>query len=229
MVAGGDGAAGGEDAGKCVVRTDSSGERAVVRTDGGSPDSPDPGEPSVVVSLPEPMRHELKDPLGPIYTDADDLLGAAGDPLVAVGDIVTYHLLLSHSRPTVALVDGKTKREAVTDEVREAIDTGAFDRHVQVRNPAATLTVDLLTALHEAFDRATAGEGQSTVIEVTDGEEDLAALPALAVAPDGASIVYGQPDEGMVLAGVDDEARAGARDLLDRMDGDPDRLWELLE
>jgi uncharacterized protein (UPF0218 family) len=192
-------------------------------------DSPDPGQPRVVLSLPESMRHELKDPLGPIYTDADELLGAAGRPLIAVGDIVTYHLLTSRSRPTVALVDGKTKREAVSAEVRDAIDTGAFDRHVTVRNPAATLTAGLLEELRAALDRAVAGEGQSTVIEVTDGEEDLAALPALAVAPDGAGVVYGQPDEGMVLATVDDEARAGVWDLLDRMDGDIEQVRELLD
>jgi uncharacterized protein (UPF0218 family) len=185
-------------------------------------------DPDIVLSLPDSLRHELKDPLGPIYTEADDLLGAVGQPLVTVGDIVTYHLLLSQSRPAVALVDGKTKREAVDAEVREAIDTGAFDHHVTVRNPAATLTASLLTELRAALDRATAGEGQSTVVEIVEGEEDLAALPALAVAPEGAGVVYGQPDEGMVLATVDDEARAGVRDLLERMDGDVARARDLL-
>ncbi|MFB6205700.1 MAG: GTP-dependent dephospho-CoA kinase family protein [Haloglomus sp.] len=190
--------------------------------------SPDPGQPRVVLSLPESLRHELKDPLGPVYTDASELLGEAGTPLIAVGDIVTYHLLMDHSRPAIALVDGKTKREAVEADVREAIDTGAFDHHVTVCNPAATLTADLLAELRAALDRATAGEGQSTVIEVVDGEEDLAALPALAVAPDGAGIVYGQPDEGMVLATVDDEARGSVWDLMARMDGDIERARELL-
>jgi len=195
---------------------------------GADDDSPDPGQPRVVLSLPDSMRHELKDPLGPIYTDADELLGRSGSPLIAVGDIVTYHLLLGHTRPAIALVDGKTKREAVTAEVRDAIDTGAFDHHVRVRNPAATLTVGLLEELRAALDRATAGEGQSTVIEVVEGEEDLAALPALAVAPDDAGVVYGQPDEGMVLATVDDEARAGVWDLLERMDGDIEQVRDLL-
>ena len=194
---------------------------------GTAPDAPDPGDPRVVLSLPKSLRGELKDPLGPIYTDAAALLDETGRPLIAVGDIVTYHLLHSGAQPTVALVDGKTKREAVDAEIREAIDTGAFDRHVRVRNPAGTLTVDLLTELRAALDHATAGEGR-TVIEVTEGEEDLAALPALAIAPGGAGIVYGQPDQGMVLATVDEAAREGVRDLLERMDGDVERVRELL-
>jgi uncharacterized protein (UPF0218 family) len=199
-------------------------------TEAGDIDSPDPGaQPSVVVSLPESLRGELREPMGPIYTEVEALLADAGGPVVAVGDIVTYHLLAAGARPAVALIDHKTKREAVTDEVREAVDAGRFDRHVTVRNPAATLTRDLLEDLRAALDRATAGEGESTVVEVIEGEEDLAALPALAVAPEGASVVYGQPDEGMVLAAVDADARAGVWDLLERMDGDVARLRELLD
>jgi uncharacterized protein (UPF0218 family) len=193
----------------------------------GYTDNPDGTDTDVVVSLQAALRGELKEPMGPIYTATDDLLAAAGRPLIAVGDIVTYHLLEAGARPAVALVDGKTKREAVDREVREAI--GGFDRHVTVENPAATLTADLLVALRAALDRATAGEGQSTVVEVTAGEEDLAALPAIAAAPEGASVVYGQPDEGMVLVAVDDEATAGATDLLDRLEGDTERLWALLD
>jgi uncharacterized protein (UPF0218 family) len=212
---------------------DGAGGDAPGDADGDGPDadgdSPDPGDTAVVLSLPESLRGELKDPLGSIYTATDELLADAGRPLIAVGDIVTYHLLEAGSRPTIALVDGKTKREAVADEVNEAIDTGSFDRHVTVRNPAATLTAGLLEALRAAIDRATAGEGQSTVIEVTAGEEDLAALPALAIAPEGAAVVYGQPDEGMVLGAADDETRAGVWNLLERMDGDVERARELLE
>jgi uncharacterized protein (UPF0218 family) len=196
----------------------------------GGDDSLAPGaQPSVVVSLPESLRGELTEPMGPVYTEPGALLADAGKPVVAVGDIVTYHLLEADARPAVALVDGKTEREAISAEVSDAIDAGRFDHRVTVRNPAATLTRELLEELGAAVDRATAGEGQSTVIEVTEGEEDLAALPALVMAPDGAAVVYGQPDEGMVLAAVDGEARSGARDLLERMDGDVERLRELLD
>jgi hypothetical protein len=94
-----------------------------------------------------------------------------------------------------------------------------------VANPQATLSADLLTELRAAIDRAADGE---TTVLVVEGEGDLAALPVLVAAPDGASLVYGQPDEGMVLATVTPEVREGALDLLERMDGDPARMRESL-
>jgi len=44
--------------------------------------------------LPDDLRHELRrEPMGPIETDADRLLETVDGPLIAVGDVVTYHLL----------------------------------------------------------------------------------------------------------------------------------------
>lgn len=173
-----------------------------------------------VVSLPRSLRGELKEPLGPIFTDVETLLESAGRPLVAVGDVVTYHLESVGVTPDVALVDGITKRDAVAPEVRNAVSDDA--RHVQVENPAGVLTDDLLIALVEAIDA-----GESTVL-VIDGEEDLAALPAVLAVPPGASVVYGQPNEGMVLSNVTSELQADVADLLARMDGDTERLFTLV-
>jgi uncharacterized protein (UPF0218 family) len=183
------------------------------------------GAAEVVVELQQALRPELKEPMGPLYTDAAALLAGAGTPIVAVGDIVTYHLTTADHTPGVALVDGRTKRAAVEDHIEAAIDGDRFDNEVSVANPPATLSAALLSALREAMTDATAGE---TTVVVVDGEEDLAALPAIATAPDGASVVYGQPDEGMVVVDADADARAAVTDILDRMDGDGDRLWALL-
>jgi uncharacterized protein (UPF0218 family) len=181
---------------------------------------------AVVAELQAELRSELKEPVGPIYTDTDALLAEAGSPLIAVGDIVTYHLMTAERTPDVALVDGKTKRSAVEDHIRAEIDDGAFDRERRVQNPPGTLSADLLTALRDAIGDA--AEGHSTVI-VVEGEEDLAALPAVVAAPTGASVVYGQPDEGMVLVTCEGEAVDRMRELLGRMDGDTERLWAILD
>ncbi len=180
----------------------------------------------VVVSLQQELRGELKEPMGAVYTETDALLSAAEPPIVAVGDMVTYHLIEAGRTPDVALIDGLTKRSAIDDHVREAIESGVFDREVTVSNPAAGLSAALLSALADALDAA--AEGETTVL-VVDGEEDLATLPAVAAAPTGASVVYGQPDEGMVLVDCDEEIKARVSDLFDRMDGDADRLRALLE
>jgi uncharacterized protein (UPF0218 family) len=186
----------------------------------------DDTDTEVVVSLQEALRSELKDPMGTVYTEADALFAAADPPLIAVGDIVTYHLIEADHRPDVALIDGQTKRSAIEDHIQEAIDAGVFDREVDVENAAAGLSAGLLSALATAIDAA--GEGESTVI-VVDGEEDLATLPAIAAAPSGASVVYGQPDEGMVLVECDEAIKTRVTDLFERMDGDDERLWDLLD
>jgi len=170
--------------------------------------------------LPDALRHELKEPMGPIETDTDRLLEAVDGPLIAVGDVVTYHLLQADRRPDVALVDGRTKRSEVDEEIREAVTEGAS---IEVRNPPAELGVPVVRALR----RALSTDDPTTIL--VDGEEDLVALPAIVAAPEGASVVYGQPDEGMVHVKVTDDHRAEMRELLERFDGDTERFWDLLE
>ena len=184
-----------------------------------------------MLTLPNSLRDAFKRPLGPVTADADELLAAAAEtrgeraapdaPIVAVGDVVTYHLREAGRVPDVALIDGKTEREAVRAEIETAL--AAVDgRRIPVENPAASLSAELLEALAAALDDA-----EPVVIEVT-GEEDLAALPAILAAPDGASVVYGQPGEGMVRVAVTPESRAEARELFEALDGDVEAAYEAL-
>ena len=54
--------------------------------------------------------------------------------------------------------------------------------------------------------------GRSAVI--VDGEEDLLALVAISVAPDGSLVVYGQPNEGLVLVPVTSQKKKEIADIL---------------
>lgn len=177
----------------------------------------------VVVELPDSIRDELKEPAGPLYTDANTMLAAAGEQLLTVGDVVTSHVLAAGGQPAVALVDERTERTAVDDSVADRIAGARFDRELRVTNPSATLTAELLSALRTALD------SEGTTLVVVDGEEDLATLPAVVAAPTGASVVYGQPGEGMVLVPVDGPTVERMRALLSRMDGDSERLFSILE
>ena len=172
----------------------------------------------VVLRLPEAIREEFKDPLGPVFTDADALLAEAGDPLVAVGDIVTHHLIEAGREPDLAAVDGLTERGQTEDDVRDLLDRG----DTRVWNPAARLTAEALRAVRDGL---AAGEPTTVVV---DGEEDLLTLPVVLAAPADASVVYGQPGEGMVHVHVDDETRERARDLFDRLEGDHERARSAL-
>jgi len=190
-----------------------------------------------MLTLPDSLRGAFKDPLGPVTTDADELLAAAAEtaathaaptadrdgsaPIVAVGDVVTYHLRAAGRVPDVAVIDGKTEREAVDEEIEAALADPEV-RRVSVSNPAASLSAELLSALATAL-----GEDEPVWIEVT-GEEDLATLPAILAAPDGASVVYGQPGEGMVRVPVTSETRSEVRELFEALDGDIGGAYDAL-
>jgi len=192
------------------------------------------GSSDPLLTLPESLRDAFKEPLGPVTTDASALLravdetrerhgsAAAGRPqLIAVGDVVTYHLREAGRVPDVAFVDGKTEREAVREEIATAL-AGTAERRTTVENPAAALSAALLEALAEALAAA-----DPVTIEVA-GEEDLAALPAMLAAPLGSTVVYGQPGEGMVRVAVTPETRRRARELFEGLAGDTAAGYEIL-
>jgi uncharacterized protein (UPF0218 family) len=168
------------------------------------------------LSLPESLRQAFKEPFGPVYTDAEELLAGVDGPVVAVGDVVTAHLLRAGRTPDLSVIDGRTKREAVSEKTAAALE--ALPPGVEVRNPAAELTEPLLDALCDGLSAT-----EPRVVDV-DGEEDLATLPVVVAAATGTAVVYGQPDEGMVLVRVTPETRAEMERLLRQFDGDADAV-----
>ena len=50
-----------------------------------------------------------------------------------------------------------------------------------------------------------------------DGEEDLATLPAIKLCENGAKVIYGMPDRGIVVVDVDQQAKERANKLLEMM------------
>jgi uncharacterized protein (UPF0218 family) len=173
-----------------------------------------------MLSLPIELREELKDPIGTLFEEPEELLAGAGDPLIAVGDVVTFHLRRAGRDPDVSVIDGLTEREEVSEEVAAVLE--GDDPRVRVENPAGELSEPLLRGLVEAISR------EEPVVVSVDGEEDLATLPAIVTAPFGSSVVYGQPGVGMVHVTVDAQTRAFARNFIERMDGDSEAALSLL-
>ena len=68
-------------------------------------------------------------------------------------------------------------------------------------NPAGTITDDLWETIGKALELSNSGE--CYVIEVA-GEEDLAVLPCILMTNPETTILYGQPNEGLVLLKVSD-------------------------
>ena len=164
--------------------------------------------------LPDEVRPLLKRPLGQLFSDvatAVERLRRLHPPkLIAVGDVVTAELLEAGLKPDVAVVDMMVMRSPADEKTKRAIEN--FEAAiVKVKNPAGTITQELREALETA---------RSPLKIVVDGEEDLATLPAVLLAPLSSVVVYGQPGEGLVLVEVTEQKKREFEELLNRFKAD---------
>jgi hypothetical protein len=154
--------------------------------------------------LPEAERASLKRPFGEVFPGIRALLPRIrGKTVYAVGDVVTHNLLREGITPRVAIIDGHTMRAPCTRVPDIPV------RRILARNPPGTISDDLVRAIRDALARPPA-------VIFVEGEEDLAVLPLVLAAPEGAVVLYGQPGEGVVLRVVDGEAKALAAAFVDR-------------
>jgi uncharacterized protein (UPF0218 family) len=152
--------------------------------------------------LPEEHRRLFKEPFGVLYRTMDEVVPLIeGKDVYTVGDVVTHNLQKKGITPAVAIVDGYTMRSPCN---RMLVFHGEC---IQVKNPAGTITDELISALEHAVRNP-----PSTII--VDGEEDLAVIPLVLTAHNGAIVLYGQPRKGVVLRIIDSEARKTAQRLL---------------
>jgi uncharacterized protein (UPF0218 family) len=112
--------------------------------------------------------------------------------------------------PDVVIVDNKTKRMPIPDHVVKSLDHDSY-KTVEVKNPPATLTKELMDMIRESLQEA------DRIKIVVDGEEDLATLPAILYAPLGSVVVYGQPNEGSVMVKVTTEKKKHIEELMKQM------------
>ena len=152
--------------------------------------------------LPPGKRHFFKIPFGTLYADCEDVLPLIEKKTVyTVGDVVTWHLVRRGVVPRIAIIDGHTMRSPFNRS------PAVFQKKLHARNPPGTITRELMDVL----DQAVRGPW---VLVLVDGEEDLAVIPLVIAAPDGALILYGQPGEGVVLCEVTPAAKEKARTML---------------
>jgi uncharacterized protein (UPF0218 family) len=157
-----------------------------------------------MLTLPEEHRKLFQEPFGDLYRNISEILPLlAGHVVYSVGDVVTRNLQRNGIAPDVAIIDGFTMRAPCSSQPSL---TGSC---IRVKNPAGTLTDDLIDAVDKAI-------ACPPVTIIVDGEEDLAVIPVVIAAPHGALVLYGQPHKGVVLRRVTPEAKIMARQLLER-------------
>jgi len=163
--------------------------------------------------LPERLRPVLQRPLGrllkggleEVYGSIKLLVERRRPPrFVTVGDVVTRDAVEQGLKLDLALVDLKTKRTE-----REEVPRWVFKKSVRAWNPPGLITAEA----YELVARCLKEEG-GVLIEV-EGEEDLLTIPCVVHAPSGSIIIYGQPNEGVVVLVVDEGVRAFFKSLLE--------------
>jgi uncharacterized protein (UPF0218 family) len=132
-------------------------------------------------------------------------LAHGGSMVITVGDRVTDTLGALGRTPDVQIVDGVERREK-----RKPPDV-PYARLIKVKNPAGTLTEDSIDGVRRAFS------GEKPVRVEVEGEEDLMAMLAIAMAPVSAVIFYGQPGVGVVVVKANGDSKSRTRAILAEM------------
>lgn len=162
------------------------------------------------MTLPPTLYNELKIPLGVLVPEkrADSVTISAhivGAPyVITVGDRTTEKLIGFGIVPNLQIVDGQEKR---AHREQPSLPDGTILESCS--NPASCITGDSIAKIKKAF------LSQSSVRLVVDGEEDLLVIPACIYAPKNAVVLYGQPNEGMVIVHIDEGIRRKTQRLLD--------------
>ncbi|SDA40681.1 GTP-dependent dephospho-CoA kinase family protein [Methanobrevibacter millerae] len=140
---------------------------------------------------------ELKKPLGQLYPDFEDAIERikSSEFLISVGDATFTNLINHDIYPNLGIIDNLVQRKNYDHDV---IHT---ENILKANNPAGTITEDLWETIGKALRLCDSGE--CYVIDVA-GEEDLAVLPCILMAREDATILYGQPNEGLVVLNVSD-------------------------
>ena len=164
-----------------------------------------------VYRLPESLRPSLAKPMGRLFA-AKELEGrefrrAVEEPamLVTVGDRVTETVWGLGRTPDIQVVDSKENR------VKREPPATPYARLVKVKNPPGTLTEEAIEGVRQVMT------GRKPARLMVEGEEDLVAIPVIALAPVSAVVFYGQPGQGIVAVRADSSAKARNRQILAKM------------
>lgn len=130
--------------------------------------------------------------------------------LVAVGDLCSMSALTHGLLPDTIVVDFRTKRGE--ESAIEEYFRGLSWRTIEVVNPAGMLTQSMWEAIAEAY------KSDERVMVVVQGEEDLATMPCIALAPMGSVVLYGLAERGVVVVRVDEAAKQKVKEALLQME-----------
>lgn len=169
--------------------------------------------------LPDELRERLKEPLGFLLDEKGLIEALAGKKIVvSVGDMVTFTLLKHGVKPNIAVFDFKCRRRVCRREMKEVLEEYG-DVRLRVKNQPATISKELWEAIKKAYSVCS----RKKVSIVVDGEEDLASLAAISLAPSDVTVIYGLPDKGVLLIDVTEKEKKIVNAVLNRCGKHGDR------
>jgi len=163
--------------------------------------------------LPDELKDTLKGYIGQLVDEPGLLkLLKKEKSVVTVGDKVTYTVLKHGFTPLLCIVDFILERKPYPAEMKTLIQR--FGRiHLKIKNPPGTITDELWNAIQTVYKKQQDGP---VCIEV-DGEEDLASLAAIYLAPGGVTVIYGLPNKGVVVVKATEAHKQKVKEVLDKM------------
>jgi len=164
------------------------------------------------LQLPDDLRDQLKNPLGNLVSDdnpnKENIIKkiSAESVIITVGDRTTENMLLLGLKPQIQIIDGLEKRSECAVPADDTIIT-----KLSCKNPPGEITEESIQVIQKAFS------SEPPVRITVDGEEDLLVIPTCIFAPENSVVMYGQPNEGLVIVTITPEIRAKVQKILDVM------------
>jgi hypothetical protein len=103
------------------------------------------------------------------------------------------------------IVDSIEKRQ------KRNLPGGMVRTYLSCNNPPAEITDDSIATIKQAFHM------EKPVRIIVQGEEDLLVLPVVLFAPEKSVVMYGQPNEGLVIIKINEEMRNKVKEIMNSM------------
>jgi uncharacterized protein (UPF0218 family) len=165
------------------------------------------------VKLPDSLREQLKLPLGVLLPEKDvtkkNILKHISNNsfVITVGDRTTEKMVDFDLIPSLQIIDSQEKRIK-----REMPKSGMLSTELTCDNPPSEISKQSINVIKKAL------LSQPPVRIVVSGEEDLLVIPVCVYAPENSVVMYGQPNEGLVIVQITSEIRNKTQKLLDLME-----------
>ena len=164
------------------------------------------------MQLPDDLRDQLKNPLGNLIKNNDlnkeNIIKkiSVESIIITVGDRTTENILQLGLKPQIQIIDCLEKRNQRTAPIDDTVNT-----KLSCRNPPGEITEESIQVIKKAFS------SEPPVRIVVNGEEDLLVMPVCISAPENSVVMYGQPNEGLVIVQITPKIRAKVQKILDSM------------